>query len=141
MVPDDLQAFPNVRVARIERILEEPAVFLEWITAELGIETSTESLEEAAAALGGGAWEFPPQPMGRAQVLVEVVGGDVLDNHDYPAVELSTARKLAARTEMAVADETLGVLQRIREAGTQTTERLVKSLMRWRNTLDTPEDS
>ena len=136
-MPTDLEDFPNVRVARIERILEQPAAFLDWITGDVGIQTTSEDVARAVAALGGGAWRLPRQPTGRAQALVEALGAELLEEHDYPPAGVGTARQLAGRTELAIVD---GV-QRIAKAGVDISGRVQKASNRRRATLESQEES
>ena len=140
VVPADLVEFPNVRVARIERILEEPAVFLEWFTDELGIPATDDDIAGASAAIGDGAWVLPRQPAGRAQALVEALGEPLLEEHDYPEPEFGTARQLAGRTEMAITNAALRLAYGAGRTGGGLSERLVKATQRWRAKLEAPED-
>ena len=82
--------------------MQEPEAFLRWLAGDLGMDVSDEAAAVAAAALGAGTWELPKPGPGRAQVMVQVLGEDLLEHYGYEVETYPEGRRLAARVELGI---------------------------------------
>jgi len=90
----------NYFVARIERILADPAAFFGWLAERVGLEADTDAIEAAADAIGAGRWRLTTPPAGRPQALVNTLGGELLDRYDYEPTDVGEGRALLGRVEL-----------------------------------------
>ena len=97
-----LQDHENLSSARIERVLQEPEAFLRWLAGELSMDVDDEAIAVAVAALGGGTWDLPKPADSRAQVMVQVLGEDLLEQYGYQTEAYPERRRLAARVELGI---------------------------------------
>jgi Sulfotransferase family len=97
---DEFEDSAAYRVARIERILADPAAFLAWFAEGLGVDLDGDQLLAASEALGGGTWQLVKPAVGRAQALLNATASDLLERYDYPPAHVSEPLALASKLEV-----------------------------------------